>query len=159
MVCPGEKDREVLVKFDCITREFNKLKDEYKVVIKDITKWMGNGMVDYIGRADDNANGVKTVEDYELYYHCVAGLLGEGLIRLFIEAKLADPASSRHSLLQTNAKALFLDPHLTAKTVKSAQEAKDIQQAGNNKDEASNNTGQSELVQAGSRSSRKQIRI
>jgi farnesyl-diphosphate farnesyltransferase len=89
---PEEKDREVLVKFDCVTREFNKIKDEYRVIIKDITKRMGNGMADYVKRADDNANGVKTIKDYELYCHYVAGLLGEGLTRLFIEAKLADPA-------------------------------------------------------------------
>ena len=38
-----EKDREVLVKFDCVTREFNKIKDEYEVVIKDINKRLGNG--------------------------------------------------------------------------------------------------------------------
>jgi farnesyl-diphosphate farnesyltransferase len=89
---PEEKDREVLVKFDCVTREFNKIKDEYKVIIKDITKRMGNGMGDYAKNAVDNANGVKTIKDYELYCHYVAGLVGEGMTRLFVEAKLANPA-------------------------------------------------------------------
>lgn len=53
---------------------------------------MGNGMADYAKNADDNANGVKTIEDYELYCHYVAGLLGEGLTCLFVKTKLANPA-------------------------------------------------------------------
>lgn len=89
---PDEKDRELLVKFDVVGREFNKIKEEYRVIIKDITKRMGNGMADYVKNADHNANGVKTIKDYELYCHYVAGLVGEGLTRLFVEAKLANPA-------------------------------------------------------------------
>ncbi|CAK4034913.1 squalene synthase [Lecanosticta acicola] len=89
---PDEKDRELLVKFDCVGREFNKIKEEYRIIIKDITKRMGNGMADYVKNADHNANGVKTIKDYELYCHYVAGLVGEGLTRLFVEAKLANPA-------------------------------------------------------------------
>ena len=91
---PDEKDREVLVKFDCVAREFSKLKDAYKVIIKDIAKGMGNGMADYAVKANENANGVsvETVKDYELYCHYVAGLVGEGLTRLFVEADFADPA-------------------------------------------------------------------
>ncbi|KAM3415630.1 Squalene synthase [Cercospora zeina] len=89
---PNEKDRELLVKFDVVAKEFNKQKAEYKAIIKDITKKMGNGMADYAKNADHNANGVKTIKDYELYCHYVAGLVGEGLTRLFVEAKLANPA-------------------------------------------------------------------
>ncbi|EER29347.1 Squalene and phytoene synthases family protein [Coccidioides posadasii C735 delta SOWgp] len=76
---PDEKDREALVKFDCVAREFNLLKDEYRAIIKDIAKGMGNGMADYAKMADENANGlsVKTIKDYELYCHYVAGLVGE----------------------------------------------------------------------------------
>ena len=53
----------MLVKFDCVTREFNKIRDESKVIIKDITKRMGSGMADYARNAHDNANGVKTIKD------------------------------------------------------------------------------------------------
>jgi farnesyl-diphosphate farnesyltransferase len=88
---PNEKDRELLVKFDSVTREFNKCKDAYRTIIKDITKRMGNGMADYAKNADHLANGVQTIKDYELYCHYVAGLVGEGLTRLFVEAKLANP--------------------------------------------------------------------
>ena len=90
---PEEKDREVLVKFDCVAREFNKLKDEYRIIIKDIAKEMGNGMADYAKLADADANGVsvKTIKDYELYCHYVAGLVGEGLTRQFVEANFVSP--------------------------------------------------------------------
>ncbi|EAS33797.3 farnesyl-diphosphate farnesyltransferase [Coccidioides immitis RS] len=81
---PDEKDREVLVKFDCVAREFNLLKHEYRAIIKDIAKGMGNFMADYAKMADENANGlsVKNIKDYELYRHYVAGLVDEGLTRL-----------------------------------------------------------------------------
>ncbi|KAK4635313.1 putative squalene synthase [Fulvia fulva] len=89
---PDEKDRELLVHFDVVAKEFNKIKAEYRKIIKDITTSMGNGMADYAKNADHNANGVQTIKDYELYCHYVAGLVGEGLTRLFVEAKLANPA-------------------------------------------------------------------
>ena len=89
---PNEKDRELLVHFDVVAKEFNMQKEAYKLIIKDITKKMGNGMADYAKNADHNANGVQTIKDYELYCHYVAGLVGEGLTRLFVEAKLANPA-------------------------------------------------------------------
>ena len=89
---PNEKDRELLVKFDCVAREFKTIKEAYRATIRDITERMGNGMADYAKNQDHLANGVRTVEDHELYCHYVAGLVGEGLTRLFVEAKLANPA-------------------------------------------------------------------
>ncbi|KAG9597907.1 ERG9, squalene synthase, partial [Aureobasidium melanogenum] len=50
---------------------------------------MGNGMADYALNA--NIAGVNTVKEYELYCHYVAGLVGEGVSRMFILAGLADP--------------------------------------------------------------------
>ena len=88
---PNEKDRELLVHFDVVITEFIKLKPAYKEIIADITKRMGNGMADYARNADHNLHGVNTIKDYELYCHYVAGLVGEGLTRLFVEAKLANP--------------------------------------------------------------------
>ncbi|KAF7896933.1 uncharacterized protein EAF01_009336 [Botrytis porri] len=89
---PNEKDRELLVHFDSIITEFKKCKPAYQSIIKDITKKMGNGMADYVNNAEHNINGIDTVKDYELYCHYVAGLVGDGLTRLFVEAKLANPA-------------------------------------------------------------------
>jgi farnesyl-diphosphate farnesyltransferase len=87
-----EKDRELLVHFDCVINEFAGIKKPYQVIIKDITKRMGNGMADYCNNAEHNANGVETVAEYMKYCHYVAGLVGEGLTRLFVEAKMANPA-------------------------------------------------------------------
>jgi farnesyl-diphosphate farnesyltransferase len=86
-----EKDRDLLVEFDCVIHEFTKIKEPYQVIILDITKRMGNGMADYCNNAEMNENGVDTIADYEKYCHYVAGLVGEGLTRLFVEAKLANP--------------------------------------------------------------------
>ncbi|KAK3367499.1 isoprenoid synthase domain-containing protein [Podospora didyma] len=88
---PNEKDRELLVHFDDIITELKKVKKPYYDIIRDITEKMGNGMADYCVRAESDANGVKTIEEYELYCHYVAGLVGEGLTRLFVESKLANP--------------------------------------------------------------------
>ncbi|KAK1826216.1 isoprenoid synthase domain-containing protein [Podospora conica] len=88
---PNEKDRELLVHFDDIITELKNVKKPYFDVIKDITEKMGNGMADYAVNAEHNANGVNTIADYELYCHYVAGLVGEGLTRLFVESNLANP--------------------------------------------------------------------
>ncbi|KAF1366018.1 farnesyl-diphosphate farnesyl transferas-like protein [Lizonia empirigonia] len=87
---PNEKDRQLLVEFNVVIEEFKHIKPAYKEIIKDITKRMGNGMADYANNAEHNLVGVNTVKDYELYCHYVAGLVGEGLTRLFVEAGLAN---------------------------------------------------------------------
>ena len=89
---PEERDREVLVKFNVVVEEFRKVKPEYRTIIKDITKKMGNGMADFCKKAEENSSGLQTIEDYDLYCHYVAGLVGEGLTRMFVESKLANPA-------------------------------------------------------------------
>ena len=88
---PEEKDRELLVKFNVVAKEFVMAKDAYKTIIKDITKRMGNGMADYAKDAEQQ-QGIETIKGYQMYCHYVAGLVGEGLTRLFVEAKLANPA-------------------------------------------------------------------
>ena len=86
-----EKDKELLEKFDVVVTELKKIKDVHLEVIKDITVKMGNGMADYVQNEDMIKNGVKTIEEYELYCHYVAGLVGEGLTRLFLASELAHP--------------------------------------------------------------------
>jgi farnesyl-diphosphate farnesyltransferase len=88
---PNEKDRQLLVEFNVVIEEFKKIKPVYKDIIKDITKRMGNGMADYANNAEFQS-GVDTIKDYELYCHYVAGLVGEGCTRLFVEAGLANAA-------------------------------------------------------------------
>ncbi|KAG6005223.1 Delta(24)-sterol C-methyltransferase [Claviceps maximensis] len=97
-----EKDKELLEKFDVVITELKKIKPQYYVIIKDITVKMGNGMADYAQNDDMIKNGVKTIEDYELYCHYVAGLVGEGLTRLFVESELGNPKlAERPSLTES----------------------------------------------------------
>ncbi|KAI1500153.1 farnesyl-diphosphate farnesyl transferase [Biscogniauxia marginata] len=88
---PNEKDRELLVHFDDVITELKKLKKNYYDIIEDITIKMGNGMADYALNAEFQ-EGVRTVAQYEEYCHYVAGLVGEGLTRLFVEGQYANPA-------------------------------------------------------------------
>jgi long-chain acyl-CoA synthetase len=53
----------------------------------------------------------------------------------------------KHSLLQTNAKAIFLDPHLLTTLIKPLQEAKDIQHVIYNDDDASTSKRDPKLVE------------
>ncbi|KAI1638733.1 farnesyl-diphosphate farnesyl transferase [Biscogniauxia mediterranea] len=88
---PNEKDRELLIHFDDVIVELKKLKKNYFDIIEDITIKMGNGMADYALNAEFQ-EGVLTVPQYEEYCHYVAGLVGEGLTRLFVEGEYANPA-------------------------------------------------------------------
>lgn len=96
---PEEKDRELLVNFRYVVEEFKKMKPAYREIIKDITHTMGNGMADYCLNAEFNAHGVNTIADYDLYCYYVAGLVGEGLTRMFVESKFANPALLERSNL------------------------------------------------------------
>ncbi|KAI0473589.1 farnesyl-diphosphate farnesyl transferase [Xylariaceae sp. FL0804] len=87
---PDEHDRDVLIHFDDIIAELKKIDDKYFTIIEDITNKMGNGMADYVNNAEFQA-GVETVAQFEEYCHYVAGLVGEGLTRLFVEGGYANP--------------------------------------------------------------------
>ena len=104
---PNEKDRPLLVEFDVVIAEFAKIPKEHQDIIKDITRKMGNGMADYAGDEEHNLNGVKTISDYDLYCHYVAGLVGEGLTRLFIASGKANPILLEKDDL-SNSMGLFL---------------------------------------------------
>ncbi|KAJ3311197.1 Farnesyl-diphosphate farnesyltransferase [Boothiomyces sp. JEL0838] len=95
---PNEKDAVLLHSFDHVIEEFLKLKPKYQKVIADITKRMGNGMADFITKK------VETMQDYNLYTHYVAGLVGIGLTELFKESNL----EKELDLDQANEMGLFL---------------------------------------------------
>lgn len=88
---PEEKDRDLLVNFQVVIEEYKKQKPAYQEVIKDICDKMGNGMADYCLNAEFNEEGVKLIKDYDLYCHYVAGLVGEGLTRMFVESGFGNP--------------------------------------------------------------------
>jgi farnesyl-diphosphate farnesyltransferase len=86
-----EKDRDLLLEFNVVISEFQKIKEPYQAIIKDIAKRMGAGMAESCQRTEKDPDWCITIKDYEQYCHYVAGLVGEGLTRLFVEAKLANP--------------------------------------------------------------------
>lgn len=97
---PTEKDRIVLQEFNVILEVFHKLRPEYQDIIADITDKMGNGMADFITKeSSKNYEGVKTIEDYDLYCHHVAGIVGEGISRMAVFAKFASPQVAERSEL------------------------------------------------------------
>lgn len=111
---PNEKDRVVLVEFDKIIEEFQLLDAKcvpcpcaplkgsrltsllppsihrYQQVISTICQKMGFGMAHYAQQAHDHNNvfSLETYEDFDLYCHYVAGLVGEGLSMLFSASDL-----------------------------------------------------------------------
>ncbi|OCH96268.1 squalene synthase [Obba rivulosa] len=81
---PDEKDRQLLVEFGVVSHELNLLNEKYREIIIDITKKMETGMADYAHKAATTGEVyLETVDDYNLYCHYVAGLVGEGLTRLW----------------------------------------------------------------------------
>jgi farnesyl-diphosphate farnesyltransferase len=73
---------DLMKNYPLVIDVFVGLEREYQLVIADITKKMGNGMADFIPKE------VKTVEEYNLYCHYVAGLVGIGLSQLFASSGL-----------------------------------------------------------------------
>lgn len=74
-------ERELLTDFGHVIRVFQSLPAPQQEVIADITARMGTGMALYCSR--DLKQGTTDVEDYNTYCHFVAGLVGEGLSKLF----------------------------------------------------------------------------
>ncbi|BFZ54042.1 bifunctional farnesyl-diphosphate farnesyltransferase/squalene synthase [Savitreella phatthalungensis] len=98
-----EKDRQLLVEFDVVIAEYGHLMPAYRRTIADITKEMGSGMAHY-AEADII---VDTLDDYDRYCHYVAGLVGEGLSRLFASSGLEDKCYADLTDL-SNSMGLFL---------------------------------------------------
>lgn len=81
---PDEGDRQLLVEYDNVVAELNALQPFFRDVIVDICRKMATGMADYAHKAHvDGVLGLETCEDLDLYCHYVAGLVGEGVSRLF----------------------------------------------------------------------------
>jgi farnesyl-diphosphate farnesyltransferase len=101
----GDEAR-LLEEFDRVVRVFKGLAPRMQRVISDITRRMGGGMADFVDK--DLGEGTVGVKEYDLYCHYVAGLVGEGLTRMFAESGLerSDLASTRQEL--SNSMGLFL---------------------------------------------------
>lgn len=103
-----ERDRVCLVEFTEILTEFHRLKPEYQEILADISKRMGDGMAHYIVDEQFNTEGVATNKDFDLYCHYVAGIVGEGLTRLFILAGFSDESLAKNNYEKANSMGLFL---------------------------------------------------
>jgi farnesyl-diphosphate farnesyltransferase len=124
---PNEKDRIVLVEYDVVVEELLRLEPVYVHValsvglkteipacrcrdtIIDICYKMQTGMADFAHRAALSSEplALDTIEEYDLYCHYVAGLVGEGLSRLFSVTGKESP-SLAHQLELSNSLGTFL---------------------------------------------------
>ena len=124
---PNEKDRQLLVEYDKVVEEVNLLLPEYvyfdsfflkfhinsfvhryKAIIIDIALKMETGMADYAHKAATTGTiYLDTTAEYDLYCHYVAGLVGEGLSRLFSASK-KESQSIGTQLELSNSMGLFL---------------------------------------------------
>jgi farnesyl-diphosphate farnesyltransferase len=84
------EEKALLVGFYHVCRAFLALPVKLQGPIKDIARDMGAGMADYQRRSTEF--NVDTVAQYEMYCHYVAGLVGFGLTRLFVNSGLEKPA-------------------------------------------------------------------
>jgi len=83
----GEADeKRLLQNFDKCHRVYAALKPQSQSIIADITVRMATGMAEFVDK--DLGQGTVDVAQYNRYCHFVAGLVGEGLSRLFHASNL-----------------------------------------------------------------------
>jgi farnesyl-diphosphate farnesyltransferase len=102
----GEADeKRLLQNFDKCHRVYAKLNEKSRRVIADIAQRMATGMAEFVGK--DLGQGTVDVDQYNRYCHFVAGLVGEGLSRLFAASGLERP-SFASELFLSDQMGLFL---------------------------------------------------
>jgi farnesyl-diphosphate farnesyltransferase len=74
-------ERRLLQEFPAVHRVYASLPTESQIIIANITARMAAGMAEFVGK--DLGQGTIDVPEYNRYCHFVAGLVGEGLSRLF----------------------------------------------------------------------------
>jgi farnesyl-diphosphate farnesyltransferase len=84
----------LMERFATVVDAFLALGPRFRSVIADVTRRMGAGMAEFVAERGE----VRTVAEYDLYCHYVAGLVGVGLSQLFAacgleRAELGRPAS------------------------------------------------------------------
>lgn len=99
----GDKEeyRDLLANYDKVIEAFLELDVKYQNIISDICQKMGNGMADFV------ETEIKTLEDYNLYCHYVAGLVGIGLSELFAASEIENKELESQEEL-SNSMGLFL---------------------------------------------------
>lgn len=98
-------ERRLLQEFPKAHRVFAALNLASRRIIIDITQRMATGMAEFVGK--DLGQGTTDVDQYNRYCHFVAGLVGEGLSRLFAASGL-EKASFGSELYLSDQMGLFL---------------------------------------------------
>jgi len=99
--CGSGAEKQLIESFHIVIEEFSKLDLKYRIIISEITQQMGSGMSEFITKQ------VETTDDYNLYCHYVAGLVGIGLSKMFGSSGLEDPELASMEQL-SNSMGLFL---------------------------------------------------
>ena len=87
----GEGDeKRLLQEFPKCHRVYAALNPKSRAIIDDITQRMADGMAEFVSK--DLGQGTKDISEYNRYCHFVAGLVGEGLSRLFAQSGLESEA-------------------------------------------------------------------
>jgi len=99
----GDKEeyRDLLANYDKVIEAFLVLDVKYQNIITDICQKMGAGMADFV------ETEITTLEDYNLYCHYVAGLVGIGLSELFAASEIESKELESQKML-ANSMGLFL---------------------------------------------------
>jgi len=102
----GEGDEKTLLQhFDKVHAVYQRLAEPSRRIIADVTQRMATGMAEFVSK--DLGQGTTTVDQYNRYCHFVAGLVGEGLSRLFAASGL-EAASFGSELYLSDQMGLFL---------------------------------------------------
>jgi len=73
--------KNLMNNFNKVVKCYKKINPKYQVIIKDITKQMSDGMIEFLEKKE-----LATIEEYDLYCHYVAGLVGIGLSEIFTKS-------------------------------------------------------------------------
>lgn len=99
----GDKQeyRDLLANYDKVIEVFLMLDEKYQRIITAICKKMGEGMADFV------ESKITSIDDYNLYCHYVAGLVGIGLSELFAASEIESNELKTKEVL-ANSMGLFL---------------------------------------------------
>lgn len=98
-------ERRLLEEFPKCHRIYAQLEPPSRRIISDITQRMATGMAEFVDK--DLGQGTVDIDQYNRYCHFVAGLVGEGLSRLFAASGL-EPTSFSRELHLSDQMGLFL---------------------------------------------------
>jgi len=87
----GQGDEKLLLEeFHKVLSVFHTLSKEDQRILTNTCERMGNGMADFVEK--QIRLGTESKEEYNLYCHYVAGLVGQGLTELFVAHGFEDPS-------------------------------------------------------------------